>query len=537
MSTHTGRRKRLLALAVATGTAVVAAAASATAAPSATQTNTLFRGTANGVALQLRLTLPQPLAPVTGPVLPNPVDLVLLQSTGGALKNGTDPDVATSTASLIDGALVTNSALAPALTQLQRRITATLAEPSPAATSLVSFPASMTPLGLGLAIGPLTASTDPTARSTMSTATGLTAQLGSLKSLGVDLGALTGPLVAGLQQLTAALGPLTTAAQALPPVPSQTVSATQIPGIGGTIAPILSGAGVPTTVTTPTIASGQVLAGTVNQLPALVAGLIDRLQNGALLTLTGLGTSQAVRPQGSGTVSTAASNAGDVALLGGLLTVTASKSSATASATGTPGKATAAADATLVAVKAGVPMIDLLNAVVSDQGIVAQLLPGTALGQTLNAVTQQAVAGVNTALNAVLDQLNTLLMQLNGGVSVVQKGTVSTTTSPDGRHAEAHASPAIVSLGLPSALPIGGQLVSLALGRVDVTADRQLITTTTVAPASKAKAPPVKKTPPKAVAPTKKLAFTGAELPVTAGLALLLVGAGAALSRRRRVEA
>jgi len=131
-------------------------------------------------------------------------------------------------------------------------------------------------------------------------------------------------------------------------------------------------------------------------------------------------------------------------------------------------------------------------------------------------------------------QLNGLLQTLGGGAQVLQQGTVSKSVSPDGKHAEAHAVPAKVTLGLPGA----ANLVALSLGSADAVADRAPAITPVTAPIT-AVAPPAIKVPTKETlvirpsTPSKKLAFTGGDLPLTGGAAALLLLAGAGLARRR----
>jgi len=516
------RFRRLLALATASGVTVVAAVASAGAAGAATTPNggdTLYRGTADASAVQLVLTLPDQLTAATGAVLPNPADLSLIRTTGQALHDGKSPDVATSTADLAGGNVVTASALAPALTALNQNVTATLANPRPAAFSGGTIDPASNPLRLGFALGPLTAGTNPTDRSTDSAGALVRTTAGSLADLlpapalqGLD--SLIAEINTALTSATAALAPVTSAVGGLAPPPG--LPPISVPNPLASVVP-----GTPSTITVPTTGiNGGAVADAVNQLPAQVAALIARLRNGALVTVNGVTTSQSVKPGGTATVSSGAANVGDVSLFGGLVSLVATKATATASAGAAAGKAAANASATLVEIRVSNDLGDLLKLVASEQGVTADLLSGTALGSALNAATKDALTTVNASLNALLAELTSLLQMLGSSAKIIQQGTVTKSTSPDGRHAEAHATPAQVAVGLP----VAPNLVALSLGKVDVVADRQVVPPVAVAPAGVTR-PTV---------PERKLAFTGASLPLTAGLAAGLLAVAAALARRRR---
>ena len=170
----------------------------------------------------------------------------------------------------------------------------------------------------------------------------------------------------------------------------------------------------------------------------------------------------------------------------------------------------------------------LLDLAATEQGITAAILPSTALGSTLDTATQGAITTINNGLNTALGTLVGLLQSLNSDTQVLSQGTTSTTTAPNGQSSQAHATPAQVVIGLPGA----ANLVALSLGKVDVTAARQVTTTNTAAVVPPTKT--VKKVAAKPVAPTKRLAYTGADLPLSAGVALALLGAGGVLARRRR---
>jgi len=552
MSTRTGtsRGRRLLALSLATGTAVVAAGAAAVtadAAPatrSATTTDNLFSGTTDSSAVQLVVTFPAQLNAVfsqlagTPLAVPNPLSVALIHTSGSARHDGRSADTSTATSDLINGSLVDSSALTPVLGQLKRTVVASLTNPSPATATLASVP-SPNPLTLSLSAGTVAASASKADRSNAGTGNLASAGLLSLKAIGVpqQLQDALNQITAALQTVVAQAAPLTTVLNglpSLPAVPAMSLGPVTGPLAGTPLAPVA--AAIPTSTPAIPSLSPQALTDLLNQLPATLNALIDQLLNQPLITLGAASTSQSIKPAGSGTVSSAAANVGDINILGGLLTVTATKASAVADATGVAGKATSDASATLakVSVSPNGPLANLLTVIADDKGLAAALGGLGGVSSTLQPTLGTAVAALNNGLNAALMQLNGLLQTLGGGAQVLQQGTVSKSVSPDGKHAEAHAVPAKVTLGLPGA----ANLVALSLGSADAVADRAPAITPVTAPVTVV-APPAIKVPTKETlvirpsAPSKKLAFTGGDLPLTGGAAALLLLAGAGLARRR----
>lgn len=551
MSTRTGtsRGRRLLALSLATGTAVVAAGAAAVtadAAPatrSATTTDTLFSGTTDSSAVQLVVTFPAQLNAVfsqlagTPLAVPNPLSVALIHTSGSARHDGRAADTSTATSDLINGSLVDSSALTPVLGQLKRTVVASLTNPSPATATLASVPPN--PLTLSLSAGTVAASASKADRSNAGTGNLASAGLLSLKAIGVpqQLQDALNQITAALQTVVAQAAPLTTVLNglpSLPAVPAMSLAPVTGPLAGTPLAPVA--AAIPTSTPAIPSLSPQALTDLLNQLPATLNALIDQLLNQPLITLGAASTSQSIKPAGSGTVSSAAANIGDINILGGLITVTATKASAVADATGVAGKATSDASATLakVSVSPNGPLANLLTVIADDKGLAAALGGLGGVSSTLQPTLDTAVAALNNGLNAALMQLNSLLQTLGGGAQVLQQGTVSKSVSPDGKHAEAHAVPAKVTLGLPGA----ANLVALSLGSADAVADRAPAITPVTAPITVV-APPAIKVPTKETlvirpsTPSKKLAFTGGDLPLTGGAAALLLLAGAGLARRR----
>lgn len=550
MSTRTGtsRGRRLLALSLATGTAVVAAGAAAVtadAAPatrSATTTDNLFSGTTDSSAVQLVVTFPAQLNAVfsqlagTPLAVPNPLSVALIHTSGSARHDGRSADTSTATSDLINGSLVDSSALTPVLGQLKRTVVASLTNPSPATATLASVPPN--PLKLSLSAGTVAASASKADRSNAGTGNLASAGLLSLKAIGVpqQLQDALNQITAALQTVVAQAAPLTTVLNglpSLPAVPAMSLAPVTGPLAGTPLAPVA--AAIPTSTPAIPSLSPQALTDLLNQLPATLNALIDQLLNQPLISLGAASTSQSIKPAGSGTLSSAAANIGDINILGGLITVTATKASAVADATGVAGKATSDASATLakVSVSPNGPLANLLTVIADDKGLAAAL-GGLGVGGALQPTLDAAVAALNNGLNAALMQLNSLLQTLGGGAQVLQQGTVSKSVSPDGKHAEAHAVPAKVTLGLPGA----ANLVALSLGSADAVADRAPAITPVTTPITVV-APPAIKVPTKETlvirpsTPSKKLAFTGGDLPLTGGAAALLLLAGAGLARRR----
>jgi len=523
MSPRTGRGARLLALALATGTAVVAAgapAASATsAAPAATQTTTSSRGTAQSSVVRLVLTLPSQLADPLVAALPKPIELGLVGATGQLLSTGSDR-TSIATSDLAFGTLVNASALSPVLQPLlSRNLTATLANPNP--TSTVP-PLTLPPnkLGLTATLGGQTAKVAPASLANGSSSQLAAAGLGNLASLG-----LPQQLVDSIDQIKAAVAQLKAItdngqlAQVTGPVQAA-INQVQGPLQGVTcttlqLTAVCSQLGVsPTTPILPTV-DVTTLPTTLQSIPDQVNAILTKLQTGALISLDGVSAGQSIDPAGAGLVSKGNSTLADISLLGGLVTVTGSKATATASTSGKAGGAAADATATLLDAKVDTGLTTLLQVLLDANGLTGKILQDSA-DPTLKPILMT----INGAVSTITTQLGSML-----GLKV-QQGTTSKSAAPDGSKAEAHAAPATVALSVPGL----DNLVALSVGAVDVTAARTTTVTAlpVVAPA-KAPAKPVI-----AVAPTKRLAFTGAELPVTGGIALALVLMASAAARRRR---
>jgi LPXTG-motif cell wall-anchored protein len=480
-------------------TALLTVAAGTGTASAATQKKgLLYTATSSTGVLELRLALP-----VAVPGVPNPTGLTLLGTEAQAFRDLSGADIATARSYLAGGNLVTGSTLSGLLTPLNRTVEATLASPGLHKATSLSVPAN--PLGLDLAVGNQSAAVNAVSRLTSSDGRLTSASLGSLRTLG--LGAA---LDTALAQLTAAIATVTAQSAALTSALSS-VPALPVISVPNPLAGIIPG--VPATISTPAL-SGTALAGTVSALPAQVDAILAKLTDGALVTLSAVGTGQKLAPALSSLASTAGTDAADVSLLGGLITVSATKAAVAATSGLTKKAASATASATLLDVKIATALTDLLSLTASDKGITAGLLDGTLLGSALAPAVQALVTTIDAALNTVLAELTDLLSSLNSGAKLITQGTVTKTVSADGHRAEAHAVPAQVTIGLP----IAPNLVTLSLGKADVVSALSVANPTVVTPTT-----------------PQELPHTGgSQLAALVALTLVGLAGGTVLLRRRQ---
>jgi len=502
MSHRPTRRRLVRAAAGATAGVVLGASALVAAQPAAAAGSgspILYRATTGTGVVQLVLTLPAGAAALP---IPRPAVLTLVGTDGAGLHSAGTPDVARTDSFLAGGSLITGTPASAALSPLGRVLTADLAHPHPVAPPALTVPPN--PLGLKLGVGAQTASVQPTTSSTASS-TLAKASLGSLDALGLApvLDPVSAQLNTTVTALTTAGKPLTEGIKMVPAPPVVPIPNPLQPVVGG-----------PTTLSTPSL-GGPALAAAINELPAQVRALLDKLRNGAVVQLDGLDTGQGISPATSSATATGHTNLADLQLFGGLVVVKASQATATATAGLTKSAASAGASATLVQVTVSDAFGTLLQAVASDKGVTASLLAG-AVGKPLDKTTRPLVMAADAALNTLLKQLTDVLMMLNSGAKLIKQGTATHTVSPDGRTAQAHAVPAQVTLGLPGA----PNLVQVSVGR----ADAVVAVATPVAPVAP-------------VAVGAALPRTGLEQGGTAAAALLLVsGLGLVALRRRRLN-
>jgi LPXTG-motif cell wall-anchored protein len=483
-------------------TALLTTAAGVTSSAAAAKPELHYRSTTATGAVQVVLNLPAGVPALPG--VPNPLVLTLLGTDATGFHGASAAsDIATAHSYLAGGSLVTDSALAAVLGPLGRTLTSDLTHPGLKSASLISVPSN--PLGLGLDVTNQTANVTAASRQAQSSANLASASLGSLSSLG--LGVVLTPALATLNTAVATVttqtAALTSALSAVPALPPLTIP--------NPLSPILGG---PTTITTPTL-DGGTLTTAIGELPAQIQAITDKLLNGAVVTLNGVTTSQAILPAASSIAATAQSQLLSIDLFGGLVRIDATKALASATAGITQGSATTAASATLLSVKVSTALGDLLTLVANDKGITAGLLNGT-LGQVLSGPTQALVTTVDGALNTVLAQLTTLLSQLNSGADLIQQGTVSQSVSPDGHQASSHAVPAQVLIGLP----VAPNLLTIAVGKADAVSALSVAAPTAVTPTT----------------PIPELPHTGASTGAGALAALLLLAAGGTVALRRRTR-
>ena len=485
-------------------TTVIALAAAPGAASAATaKRELLYNTTTSTGVVQLVLALPSTVPALPG--VPNPVVITLLGTDAQGHHGATGADVATAHSYLAGGSLVTDSALSAVLGPLNRTVTASLSDPGDKSEGLITAPSN--PLGLGLGVVTQKAGVSAATRAATSSSTLADASLGSLRSLG--LGTVLEPalaqLNAALATVTDQASPLTGAISGLPALP--------VISVPNPLSGVVTG--VPATISTPAL-SGATLSSTVNELPAQIEALTDKLLDGDVVKLNAVSTKQALTP--AATSVTAAGDAGvaSVDLFGGLVQVTASQAKVSAKAGLTKSAASSTAAATLVSVKVSDDFGDLLQLVASEKGLTAGLLDGT-LGQTLSPTVEAVVATVDAALDTVLEELTGLLSSLNAGASAIKQGTTSKTVSADGHSAEAHAVPAEVVLGLP----VAPDLLTLSIGKADAVAGLSVASAVVAAPD----------------APAEELPHTGlADQAGLLALGVIVVGAATAAYRRRALR-
>jgi LPXTG-motif cell wall-anchored protein len=490
---------RLARVAACTATAALLTTATGTgSAAAAEKQEVLYRATSSTGVVQLELTLP-----VALPGVPNPAVITLLGTDAQALHDTVKSDIATATSFLAGGGLITDGTLASLLAPLNRTVTSSLQSPGLKTATALEVPAN--PLGLDLSVGAQKAAVDAVTRLTTSQGGLASARLGSLRSLGLgdELDTALTALTSAVATLVAQASAVTTALNGLPALPSVSV-----PNPLSGVIP-----GSPATISTPTNLSGATLAATVAALPAQVEAILDKLLDGAVVSLGAAGTDQRIVPAATSLLSSGGTDALDLSLFGGLVDVSATKAVVSATAGLTKQAAKADASATLLDVKVSTGLTDLVSLVASDKGITAGLLDGTLLGTALDATLQPVVQQADAALNTVLSQLTALLTSLNSGAQLIEQGTATKKVSADGRSAEAHAVPARVTLGLP----VAPDLLTISVGMADAVSALSVATPTVVTPTA------------------PELPHTGASSAASLmALALLALAGGTFLVRRRQ---
>jgi hypothetical protein len=512
------RPTKLIALAVATGTVV--AAGSTTAFASSTDTTTKsYLGNTSGFALHLEVNLPA-------------LSISETIATADGKVTKTDSLTGTAVASLFkttgSSSLPVN--VADIAGQVFDKVNATA---SANLNGKLSDAASLVPNqdlgGLGLihvAAGTVASKIVPPS------ATAVTQSLTSSKVVNLNVG-LGGQLAPYVQQVAGtATGALNTVSSTVTPVAQQLVNT-----ITSALNQVQTGTPLDNTL--------NVVKTAVSNLPAQVTQLVTDL-NTAINGLTGesgllhvglIGTDQQVVPNGSGLSATTTSEIGDVSVLGGLVGIDALKTIATAAANGVKGGALAdVAKSSLAHVKIG----SLVNVQATVDKINAEIA-GIGTDQLTQALGVDAVG----TLENLLSQLNGLLGST--GVQVGYLGTDTKNAATDGTAATAATDGIGIRVGVPAALAGALDTISSVAGGSGSSAAKPLIELQMV-PASASVGQQVTTSEPQQVstarinapagpAPVKKLAYTGASLPLTAGIgSVLLAGAAVAMRRRRSTE-
>lgn len=482
--TSTGRVARLTALALATGTLVAAGAG--TAGASSTQ-KTNFTATGGGNVLTLTVNLPVAIPGIGDTITTN------LVSTGSTLRTADVKAVTTS-------ALGTGSKPDLLAGLLDDSITAEYGKAQPAAKNV--FPAALAQLGISGDVLALTSKAasplvDGTVAQSVSKVVDL--RVGDLANLNAVLNALVAQLTGAFD---VALGTLTgqqASAVGIDALPTSTVTSTLT--------------GLVNQITATTGTNNQAVNTLVSQLNALPDTLSTLLTNTLKSKLTAAAadpsllhvgeilSTQDLTRQAGVVRSTSSETLTDISALGGLIKVSALKSSATAALGNGVAEATPMADDT----------DGILTLNVADV-LKAQLGKDLGIDLSSTALPPAVVDAVNTALAQVTGLLSGLLQP------VLTSGQTSRTVSADRVSAAASAATFTVNPGGLFAKPI----LSLALAPSNAEVVR-----------ANAAVPPVVTTP-AAAHSTPVFAPTGANFALTAPIAISLMGL-AVVARRRRL--
>ncbi|HVA60647.1 MAG TPA: LPXTG cell wall anchor domain-containing protein [Mycobacteriales bacterium] len=474
------------ALTVASGTLLATVAVAAPAGAATNVAPAFYSGATQGNVLGVTLNLPTAL-----PGLPNPAALGLISATGTAVHNTLSAAVtntASSFAGLASGSLVQSGPLG----MLNRSASATTSGARDATSSLGTIPSNVLVSG---SLGSLAAHVLSALPSSVSTANLANLSAGRLRDiLGSSL----------VNQITSVYNSIESNAQS-------TVSSA-VSTIDSVLGPLAS--------QDPTGAAA-LLESQVNSLPSQLdcskntACLLNTLLDNNLLSFDALDAHQGIVQVADGVQSTAHAGLLGVNVLGGLVSVNGFTSDATAFADGRPGHATAAVNPVVATAKVGKLQITLGNGAT-----------GTILGINVGGLTGQTVTQINSALTTVVNTLNSVLNTLGVSVSAT-KGTTS--VNPDGSSATATGGVLTIDVSAPS-LPTGGAATTAG---ANSSSAAPLVQIQLGGASAAARARQAVLVPNKVITPaTTALPHTGANLPLTAGIGMVLLGA-AALVRRR----
>jgi hypothetical protein len=531
---------RLSALALATGTLVATASTGAFAAGSSSGP-TSFEGSTTSNAISLSLLKGAPgLSSVPGiDTSQGLVSAQLLNGTSTLVHDGTGskPDSADSTITLLGGTLASLAAAGGSSNPIPTA-SSSLKSPGPnSAAGPFGAPAMNT-------LGPLGTITAPdfTATSTKSPLT-------------------TGTSAAGLDLSTLKLSDVVPASDLAQFTTGYKTLISQVSTLQSAIAALAAaGSALPVPAGTDPIGD---LSAALTTIQTEAQNAYDQITGGSLATAENLVSDSSIKTVGSQEVSTAHVALGSLSLLGGFASVTGFNNTVTAKAGGTPGTASFTPDMT----HGGEGALTVAG--------VGGSLDGSGL----------SITGLDSALSGVLGSSDTFTAQLNNAFTALQSGltmlnqglmglvTLTADTpsdvnvAKDGTSASGRldglglainlpdfsglpslptlpALPAPLSgipglatiistlsgLGLPgvgslsaraAAAPTTTQVLGLSVGSASATAGA-LVQSPAVAGESNA------------TTPTGVLAFTGADLPLTAGIATLLIAGSVGLVIRRR---
>lgn len=532
MSPVRSRTVRLTALALATGT-LVAAGATAASADDAAAAPTSYQGSTSSNAISLSVLNGVPGLPAIPGVDTSHglVSLQLLDAASNLLHDGTGakPDAASSTVTLLGGTLASLAASGGFSAQIPTA-SSSLAKPGPnKASGALGLP---DPLNAGplasISVPDMTATSTANPLATSSSATGL--DLSALKLSDVVPASALAQFSSGFQTLLS-----------------------QVTAVQGVISQLnaVPGAG--------TLVSG--LNSSLTAIQSAAQAAYAQITGGALATVNGLVSNSSIALQGSQEVSTAHVELGSISLLGGFASVTGFNNTVTAKAGGTPGSASFIPTVN----NGGIGALHVAGATagIDGSGLEADAGPLESLLTSVpgaSAFAPQLSAAV-TALQSGLAQLNAGLMGL---VTVTADTPSNVKVTSDGTSASGQIDGLALAVNLPtmsgapslpsfSAVPSGSQLSSDAPGLQSaintlnglVGSHASRAATPAAAPAAtqvlglsigSATAAAGANAAAAAVAgeSTGVLAYTGADLPLAAGIATLLVGAGVAMVARRR---
>lgn len=479
MARRMSKGARLSALALATGTLLVAAASGAGAATNVQQ----FTAQAGGSALDLSVYLP---VDVAGLTVNHHFDLSISLTNGTATLNGatklanTSATLASTTSSIL-GALV------------DKNTSASLASPS-ASTSILG-PETL-PAGLGsVALGPLTSKVGALTNSALVASSSSALDNITLVPTGLPaISSVTSTLTSTLNQaLGTASGTANQAAGTL---------TNAINGAVNQLNTASQGAAAPVVTAVHTVES--TLTSALTSVEATLASLTSAP---ALLSMQNVVQNHSITRSGNAITSSASAELGNLNILGGLVSLTGLDSAVTATAGGVPGSA-----------HVTFPAQPVLKLSVANNALTFLI---DATGLHLQGALSAVPASLQSTVNGALNNLTGLLDQVAGVSVTYGKGTSQ--VSPDGTSAAGQISatavtvtPAVLKPLLPAGAPY---FLQVSLVPVHASVANRLVPASAVTPT---------------IIPTHTLAYTGADLPLSAGIASGLAGLALVIRRRRR---